>query len=68
MLSIYLSGVLNDLKESSDIEKSKYVLMERFMPETSDNYLIRPNWAPKEIPFKRSKITYELGIYGVIVR
>ena len=46
-------------------EKEIYVLMQRFKPIIYENYIIRHNCLNK---FICTKISNELGIFGVLVR
>ena len=56
------------MKDSDSVEKSKFVLMARYMPEITENYVVRPNISVQDTLFRKTKITSELGIYGVIIR
>jgi hypothetical protein len=54
--------VLSDMDEN---EKEIYVLMQRFKPIIYENYIIRHSSLNK---FNCTKISNELGIFGVLVR
>ncbi len=61
-----ISEILLNVDKSSEYEKERFVLMERFKPNITENYIIRPNTNKDNM--KKEKITTELGLFGVLVR
>jgi hypothetical protein len=65
LLLFFYRKILLDVEEN---EKERFVLMQRFKPIIYENYIVKPNTNGFRQEFISSKVSNELGIFGVLVR
>lgn len=61
------NGSSQDDNDDDVYHRDRFIAMERLKPVASYNYLISSN-SQKSDPLRKTEVTSELGVYGVLVR